>query len=121
MRQYCEDRQKVLRDLDTNRERGLSQLEAETRLAENGKNRLKATEKVPLIRRFFEQLADPMIIILIVAAVISGVLAVVEGEGYVDVVIIISVVLIALWLLATNRLSKNWNTIPVPHTKSSTS
>ena len=53
---------------------------AEKRLLENGENKLVEGKKKSLIRRFFEQLADPMIIILIVAAAISGVLAIVEKE-----------------------------------------
>ncbi|MBE7077546.1 MAG: cation-translocating P-type ATPase [Clostridiales bacterium] len=94
MRHYCEEKQAVLQALDSNRENGLSVQESATRLAENGRNRLEAAKKKSLVRRFLEQLADPMIIILIIAAAISGVLAIVEGEGYVDVVIIMAVVLI---------------------------
>ena len=47
-----------------------------------------------MIRRFLEQLADPMILILIAAAVISGILAFVEGGGFADVIIILAVVII---------------------------
>ena len=99
MRHYCEEKQTVLQSLETNRESGLSVAAAETRLAENGKNRLAAAKKKSLIRRFLEQLADPMIIILIVAAAISGALSIyhmVNGEDgeFVDVIIIMAVVLI---------------------------
>ncbi len=54
-------------------ETGLSSAEAEKRLAENGKNKLKEGKKKTMLQRVFEQLSDPMIIILIVAAVISAV------------------------------------------------
>lgn len=70
------------------------QKKPEKRLAENGKNRLAAKKKKPLILRFLGQLCDPMTLILIVAAVISGVLAVVNSEGFADVIIIVSVVLV---------------------------
>ena len=39
-------------------------------------------------KRFLDELADPMIIILIVAAVISGITAAYEGESFADVIII---------------------------------
>lgn len=45
------------------------------------------------MKRFAEQLADPMIIILLVAALISGILAAVQHEGFADVIIILAVVL----------------------------
>ena len=94
MKHYCEDKQSVLQALNTSEKTGLSGAEASERLLQNGKNKLVAAKKKSIVRRFLEQLADPMIIILIVAAVISGVLAVREGEGYVDVIIIGAVVLI---------------------------
>lgn len=75
---------------------GLSSSEASARLEKNGKNKLAEGKKESLIHRFLKQLADPMIIILIVAAVISAVTAAVggDGEGYADVIIIMFVVII---------------------------
>ena len=72
---------------------GLSSAEAEKRLCENGKNKLKEAKKDSLLKRFLKQFADPMIIILLVAAAISGVTAALEGEGIVDVFIILFVVI----------------------------
>ncbi len=93
MRYYCEEKEKVLESLGSN-EKGLTSAEAEKRLLENGKNALKAQKPKSLIARFFEQLADPMIIILIIAAAVSGVIAVLEKESFTDVIIILSVVII---------------------------
>ncbi len=93
MRFYCEDQEKVLKALDASRE-GLSSEEASKRLEANGKNKLAAAKGKSLVRRFLEQLADPMIIILLVAAFISGVLAVVENESFADVIIILAVVIV---------------------------
>ena len=73
---------------------GLSTEEAEKRLLQNGHNKLKEGKKDSLLVRFLKQLADPMIIILLIAALISGVLAAVEGESFTDVIIILAVVLI---------------------------
>ena len=93
MKFYCEDQRKVLSSLNTSEE-GLSSAEAKRRLEANGKNKLAAAKGKSLVRRFLEQLADPMIIILLVAAVISGVLAVVENESFADVIIILAVVIV---------------------------
>ena len=93
MRYYCEDKDRVLSELGSGKD-GLTAEEAGKRLAENGKNRLAAKKKKPLVLRFLGQLCDPMTLILIVAAAISGVLAVVNGEGFADVIIIVSVVLV---------------------------
>ena len=94
MKRYCEEKDAVVSALGSNEAEGLSSAEAEKRLAENGKNKLAAAKKKSIVRRFFEQLADPMIIILIVAAAVSGVLAVLEDEGFTDVIIILAVVLV---------------------------
>ena len=93
MRFYCEEKETVLNELKSSVE-GLSQKEAQKRLEENGKNKLEAAKGKSLVQRFLEQLADPMIIILLVAALISGVLAVLENESLTDVVIILAVVII---------------------------
>ena len=93
MKFYCENVEEVLKQMGTS-ENGLSQTEAEKRLQENGKNRLEAAKGKSIIRRFLEQLADPMILILLAAAAISGVLAVIENDSFTDVIIILAVVLV---------------------------
>ncbi|MGN1062191.1 MAG: calcium-translocating P-type ATPase, PMCA-type, partial [Candidatus Scatosoma sp.] len=75
-------------------ENGLSQDEAECRLQENGKNKLDTVKGKSLIRRFFEQLVDPMIIVLLVAAIISGVLAIIQKDNFADAIIILVVVIV---------------------------
>ena len=93
MKLYCEDVERALKQAQSSRE-GLTSAEAQKRLAANGKNKLAEAKKDSLIKRFFMQMADPMILILLAAALVSGVLAVVEGESFADVVIILAVVLI---------------------------
>ena len=95
MKEYLKTKDDVLAEVKSGQS-GLSPAEASTRLAQNGKNKLAEGKKDSLIKRFLSQLADPMIIILIVAAVISAVTATVggEGEGYADVIIIMVVVII---------------------------
>ena len=92
VRFYDEGVERVLEELSASAE-GLSAAEASKRLERDGKNRLAEAKKDSLLKRLLKQMADPMIIILIVAAAISGVLAVVEGESLADVVIIMAVVI----------------------------
>ncbi len=93
MKFYCEDKETVLAEVSSSSE-GLSGAEAQRRLEENGRNKLAAPPGKSLLRRFLEQLADPMIIILLAAAAISAVLSVVEGESFADVIIILAVVIV---------------------------
>ena len=93
LKYYCEDVRTVL-DAVESRSEGLTSAEAAARLEKYGRNKLAEGKKVPVWKRFLAQLADPMIIILLAAAAISGVLAVVEGESFADVIIILSVVTI---------------------------
>ncbi len=94
MKHYCQDKELVLSTLGSSANMGLSPSEANRRLEENGRNKLVEGKKKSIVRRFLEQLMDPMIIILIAAAVISGVMAIVEEEFPTDVIIILAVVLI---------------------------
>lgn len=93
MKEYLTEVEEVLSAQKTSLG-GLTTAEAEKRAEQYGKNKLKAAKKKSLLMRFLSQLADPMIIILICAAAISGVLAVIEGESFADVIIIAAVVLI---------------------------
>lgn len=97
MNYYNEEKEKVFLSLESS-QNGLSDEEASARLERNGKNRLKEGKKKSFIVRFLSQLADPMIIILLCAALVSGVLAVVENESFADVIIILAVVLINAFL-----------------------
>ena len=93
MKYYSEEIENVFKEIRAT-EAGLSGEEAARRLAENGRNKLEEKKSTPLIVKFFQQMADPMIIVLIAAAAISLVTAVISGEGFADVIIIMSVVII---------------------------
>lgn len=58
--------------------------------------------------KFLKQLADPMILILIAAAVVSGVMAIIENESFADVIIIVFVVLLnaVLGVIQENKAEK---------------
>ncbi|MBE5892854.1 MAG: cation-translocating P-type ATPase [Lachnospiraceae bacterium] len=93
MKHYSEDISSVLLETKSSAE-GLTSQEADKRLAEGGKNKLAEGKKISLLKRFINQLMDPMILILLAAAGISGVLAVIENESFTDVIIILAVVII---------------------------
>lgn len=93
MKEYLNSVEKVLQQQQVTAE-GLTDRQAQKRMEQYGKNKLKEGKKVSLIQKFFAQLIDPMIIILIVAAAISGITAVYSGESFVDVIIILVVVII---------------------------
>ena len=66
-------------------EKGLTTEEASARIARNGKNVLEEGKSKTWLQRFFAQMKDLMIIVLLVAALISAVIAIVEGK-YVDLI-----------------------------------
>ena len=99
MKFYLMDTEEAIRSVNSQTE-GLSSADASARLEKNGKNKLLEAKKESLLTRFFKQLAEPMTIILLVAAAISAGLEIYEGlanqhwEFPADVVIILAVVLI---------------------------
>lgn len=93
MQEYLHSTEEVFAEIKSS-ENGLTAAEAEKRLSENGKNKLQEGKKKSLVRRFLEQFTDPMIIILIIAAVISAVTSVMQHEAPTDVIIIMAVVII---------------------------
>ena len=99
MKPFFQDSSEVLDELKTSAE-GLSGEEAQARSERLGKNKLIEGEKESLFRRFLNQLAEPMTIILLVAAAVSAGVEIYNGvasghwEFPADVVIILAVVLI---------------------------
>lgn len=79
----------------TNLETGLSSEQIEELTQRFGKNELTAKKKKTLFQRFLAQLQDFMVIILLIAALISLVLAFVGGEGdFVEPFIILGIVIL---------------------------
>ena len=99
MKHYLENIENVFEEVKSNPQ-GLSSAEAEKRLQQNGKNKLAEAKKDSMVKKFFDQMKDPMIIILIVAAAISAVTEYIEasaaGHSFfpTDTLIILAVVLI---------------------------
>lgn len=93
MKYYLESSSEVFGEIKST-ENGLTSEQARLRSAETGKNKLAEGKKTPLILRFLSQFADPMIIILIAAAVISAITSVLQKEFPSDVIIIMFVVIV---------------------------
>ena len=84
----------IRRKLRTNINYGLSEDEAKERLIKYGLNKLDENKKESLVIKFIKQFNDFMIIILIIASIISAVMAYVEGNNdYIDSCIIIAIVI----------------------------
>ncbi len=72
---YNKDAKVVLDELQSDPSVGLNTQEVEKRLATNGYNKLNESKKKSILQRFLEQFKDVMIIILLIAAAISFVVA----------------------------------------------
>ncbi len=90
---YIQSVQDVLRKQNVTAD-GLTSAEVQKRQAEFGPNKLKDAEKKSTLRRFLDQLKDPMLIILMVAAAVSAVTNLIAGESLAEVFIILIVVLL---------------------------
>jgi Ca2+-transporting ATPase len=95
LKEYLQESAQVIKDVASDDTYGLAADEAAARLEKNGPNKLKEAKEDPLWKRFFAQMADPMIIMLIVAAVISALTSMAQGEAdFADVIIICFVVVV---------------------------
>lgn len=84
----------VENELKTNKEKGLTQEQVNQIRNEKGYNELQAAKKKTLVQRFIDQFKDFSIIVLIIAAIVSGIVGISEGEGITDTIIILIVVLV---------------------------
>ena len=91
---FNQEIKEVEEKLQTNQEKGLETEEAKKRQEKYGLNQLKAAKKKTLVQRFADQFKDFSIIVLIVAAIVSGAVGIAEGEGITDTIIILIVVMV---------------------------
>ena len=78
---FANTAEQVLSALHADREHGLTAAEAEKRLQEYGANVLKEKKKKTNLQRFLDQFKDVMILILVAAAIVSFVIAWIEGDA----------------------------------------
>jgi len=96
---YLESSDEVLRELKTTSQ-GLSDREAAARLQQQGKNRLAEEEKRSVFRKFLDSVTDPMILMLLAAALVQVIVTILETRGsftvgsFTDVFVILAVVVL---------------------------
>ena len=90
---YDKDVESVKAELKTDINNGLSNSEVLKRQEEQGFNELKQGKKKSIIVKFLEEFKDFMIIVLIIAAIISGIIGSINGEGLTDTIIIMIVII----------------------------
>jgi P-type Ca2+ transporter type 2C len=78
---YRQPADEVVAALDTDARRGLGAGEAQARLARAGRNELTAEKPVPAWKQFLAQFRDGLVILLLVAAAISGTLWLYERDA----------------------------------------
>jgi len=83
----------IFKELDT-LESGLNTNEAKLRLSKNGQNKLLEATKESNFKKFLNEFKDVMILVLIIAAVISFVVSIINHESFIDSIIIIAIVIL---------------------------
>ena len=91
---FQKETNEVEKQLFTNKETGLTEEQLEKNREQYGWNELQQGKKKSLFVKFLEQFKDFMIIILIIAAIVSGIVGYIEGEGIADSIIILIVVIV---------------------------
>ena len=100
------DSAQVLKELDVKPKQGLSSTEVEQRRAKYGLNEIEEGESRSKFAILLDQFRDVMVLILVVAAIVSFVIAYLEGHGdYLDGIVILAIVIInaALGFVQENR------------------
>ena len=91
---YKQKVEEVESKLETSIENGLSEEQVREKQEKYGYNELQAAKKKTLLQRFLDQFKDFSIIVLIIAAIVSGIVGVSQGEGFTDTIIILIVVIV---------------------------
>ena len=91
---YNKKIEEIEQKLETDKEKGITTEEVQKRKEKYGLTELKAKKKKSLLQKFIEQFKDFSIVILIIAAIVSGVVGVAQGEGVTDTIIILIVVIV---------------------------
>lgn len=90
-------------------ENGLTNEQVNENRQKYGTNELQTKKKKSTLVKFLEQFKDFMIIVLIIAAIISGVVGYIEGEGITDSIIILIVVILnaVIGVIQENKAEKS--------------
>lgn len=110
MEYFSVKKEEILKELNVNPKKGLNDSEVSERQEKHGLNQLRETKKKTLLMMFLDQFKDFLVIILIIAAAVSVVVGIIEGEGLIDGFIIIAIVLLNA-ILGVNQEQKANNAL----------
>lgn len=102
---YEKEATEALRELQSNGESGLTQEQVVQKRAEYGENKFAEQKKEGLGRQILRQLSDISIIILLFAAGLSFALALREGHGFIEPIVILAIIIMNLILAITQERS----------------
>ncbi|MDR0444006.1 MAG: cation-translocating P-type ATPase [Treponema sp.] len=100
---YNMTKETVLKEQNTDGQKGLTQKEAVERQAKFGLNKFAEKKKESLVMQMLRQLKDVAVIILLLAAGLSLALAISEGYGFIEPVVIVSIVIMNMILAITQE------------------
>lgn len=100
---YNQEYAAVLSQLKTSKDTGLTSDDVKARLEEHGYNQLIGKNRKSFFQMFMAQFKSFMIIILLIAAVISGVVGVMEGEGLLDTFVILGILVLNAFIGAVQE------------------
>ena len=106
---YTLSEEEVLKELQTDRETGLSEAESAARLEKYGANELEGHKQESMLVRVLGQLKDPMIIVLLIAAVLSFISS--GFEDWVEPLIILLIVVVNTVIIPSSQAlskTKGW-------------
>ena len=119
---YSLEKETIVEKLETNIEQGLTSNQVQERQEKYGLNEITSKGKKSIWQMLVEQFKDFMIIILLIAAVISGYIGIQEGEGFTDSIIILIIVVLNAIIGVTQELKaqkslESLKNLSAPHCK----
>lgn len=99
--------EQVVQELQTNTDNGLNQVKVDERLLQYGSNEFEKTKPESVIKLILSQFKDVSVIVLLFAAVVSLFLAIHEGTGFVEPLVIFSVIVLNTILSVSQERSAN--------------
>lgn len=102
---YNKDQETVLKVLTTDKSSGLTSEEAVRKQLEYGKNEFDKAKKESLVSKILHQLRDISTLILLIAVALSFILSIKEGSGFLEPIVILSIVILNIVLAITQESS----------------
>ncbi len=103
MKWYEKSKTEILEQLDSNMEMGLSSEKIKEKQLKHGKNEFAKAKKPSLIKKVFHHLKDVSTIVLIIAVVMSFLLALRHKESFIEPLVILSIIVMNLILAITQE------------------